>query len=177
MPVCNGFVRFIFGATPADLLMASMAAEPFWSHILAHINTTSLNIITARKRSLGQGNIFTPVCHSVHRGVCLSACWDTTPQTRHSPRPGTTSPDQAPPPRPGTPPTRHIPPGAGIPPGVDPPRRACWEIRSTCGHYASWNAILFSESFTRWFGCEVERAMSSPPPLSAKKFKWIDFSS
>ena len=24
--------------------------------------------ITARKRSLGQGNIFTPVCHSVHRG-------------------------------------------------------------------------------------------------------------
>ena len=32
------------------------------------------DIITARKRSLGQGNIFTPVCHSVHRGrgVCLS---------------------------------------------------------------------------------------------------------
>ena len=29
-------------------------------------------IITARKRSLGQGNIFTPVCHSVHKGrVCL----------------------------------------------------------------------------------------------------------
>ena len=28
-------------------------------------------IITARKRSLGQGNMFTPVCHSVHRGVCL----------------------------------------------------------------------------------------------------------
>ena len=25
-------------------------------------------IITARKRSLGQGNIFAPVCHSVHRG-------------------------------------------------------------------------------------------------------------
>ena len=25
-------------------------------------------IFTARKRSLGQGNIFTPVCHSVHRG-------------------------------------------------------------------------------------------------------------
>ena len=25
-------------------------------------------IITARKRSLGQGNIFTPVCHSVHGG-------------------------------------------------------------------------------------------------------------
>ena len=24
-------------------------------------------VITARKRSLGQGNVFTPVCHSVHR--------------------------------------------------------------------------------------------------------------
>ena len=28
-------------------------------------------VITARKRSLGQGNIFTPVCHSVHRGACI----------------------------------------------------------------------------------------------------------
>ena len=27
-----------------------------------------LHFITARKRSLGQGNVFTPVCHSVHRG-------------------------------------------------------------------------------------------------------------
>ena len=26
-------------------------------------------MITARKRSLGQGNIFAPVCHSVHGGV------------------------------------------------------------------------------------------------------------
>ena len=25
-------------------------------------------IFTARKGSLGQGNVFTPVCHSVHRG-------------------------------------------------------------------------------------------------------------
>ena len=36
------------------------------------------SIITTRKRNLGQGNIFAPVCHSVHRGgVCsrgLSAC-------------------------------------------------------------------------------------------------------
>ena len=28
----------------------------------------SISLVTARKRSLGQGNIFTPVCHSVHRG-------------------------------------------------------------------------------------------------------------
>ena len=35
------------------------------------------------QRSCGQGNIFTPVCHSFCSqgggGVCLSACWDTTP--------------------------------------------------------------------------------------------------
>ena len=29
-------------------------------------------IFTARKRSLGQGNIFTPVCHSVHREGCVT---------------------------------------------------------------------------------------------------------
>ena len=29
------------------------------------------HIFTARKRSLGQGNIFAPVCHSVHGGGCL----------------------------------------------------------------------------------------------------------
>ena len=29
---------------------------------------------------LGQGYVFTGVCDSVHGGgVCLSACWDTTP--------------------------------------------------------------------------------------------------
>ena len=37
--------------------------------------------------------LFTPVCHSVHRGVCLCACWDTLPRadipwTRHTLPPG-----------------------------------------------------------------------------------------
>ena len=37
---------------------------------------------------LGQGNIFTDVCDSVRRGVCLSACWDTPlPGTRQAPPP------------------------------------------------------------------------------------------
>ena len=35
----------------------------------AHFNVLC---ITARKRSLGQGNVFTLVCHSVHGGVSLS---------------------------------------------------------------------------------------------------------
>ena len=64
---------------------------------------------------LGQGYIFTGVCDSFHRGVCLSACWDTIPQT---PRDQATQ-DQAPP---GTrhpqPPTL---PGAGTPDQAHPP--------------------------------------------------------
>ena len=34
-------------------------------------------MITARKRSLGQGNIFAPVCHSVHGGG--GSAWAGTP--------------------------------------------------------------------------------------------------
>ena len=53
------------------------------------VNCTE-TIFTTRKRSLGQGNVFIPVCDSVHRrGVCLIACWDTpswadTPLGKHS---------------------------------------------------------------------------------------------
>ena len=36
------------------------------------ISKVFCSVITARKRSLGQGNNFTPVCHSVHRGGYLS---------------------------------------------------------------------------------------------------------
>ena len=76
-----------------------------------------LRIFTAHKRSLGQGNIFSSVCQEFcsQGGVCLSACWDTTP------------------------------PGSRHPPRADTPlHSACWEIRSTSGRYASyWNAIFF----------------------------------
>ena len=59
-------------------------------------------LVTARKRSLGQGNIFTSVCQEFcSQGVvCLSACWDTTPLPPSS---------------------RHPPPGPGTPPGPDTP--------------------------------------------------------
>ena len=69
-------------------------------------------------------------------GVCLSACWDTTPprarhppRTRHPPGPGTPQ-DQATPPRPAPPGTRHPPPADGY----------------CCGRYASyWNAFLLKQ--------------------------------
>ena len=64
------------------------------------------------------------VSHSVHRGGCLSACWDTTPPEQAPP------PDQAPPRtrpllEPGTPqaqaPQGQAPPGTRHPPGPDTP--------------------------------------------------------
>ena len=65
------------------------------------------NVITARKRSLGQGYIFTGICHSVNRGVCLSACWDTPPLPgRHPPARETPLPRRPPLPRTLLPPRR-----------------------------------------------------------------------
>ena len=67
------------------------------------------------QRSCGQGNIFAPVCHSVHGGgVYLGACWDSThPQSRHPPE--QTRPWEQTPPRSRHPQSRH-------PPRADPPR-------------------------------------------------------
>ena len=53
-------------------------------------------------------------CLSVHRGVCLSECWDTTP-------PGPGIPHDQAPPNQATPRTRH-PLGPGIPRDQAPPR-------------------------------------------------------
>ena len=82
-------------------------------------------IITARKRSLGQGNIFTPVGHSVHRGG--SPIKETPLGRRHPPagRPpweGGTLPAGRPPWDGGIPPGRETP-GKEAPPAGRPPRR------------------------------------------------------
>ena len=45
----------------------------FYCKVIPNILTSKLFVITSRKRSLGQGNIFTPVCHSVHKGACVVA--------------------------------------------------------------------------------------------------------
>ena len=72
------------------------------------------------QRSCGQGNIFTPVCHSVHGGVCLSACWDTTPQEQTPSLGADTPPGSDTPPRADpleqTPPWNRPPLGADTPP-------------------------------------------------------------
>ena len=54
---------------------------------------------------LVQGYVFTGMCDSVQEGVCLSACWDTPPGSRH--------------------PLEQTPPGADIPQSRHTPRRTC----------------------------------------------------
>ena len=91
------------------------------------------------QRSCGQGNIFTPVCHSVHRGGFLPQCMlgYQPPRTTQNPPPGTTPPGPHPPgttpprtrhpPVPDPPPPRTRPP----PPGTTPPYP--WD------HTTPWN--------------------------------------
>ena len=77
-------------------------------------------IFTARKRSLGQGNVFTPVCHSVNgRGVYPNMQWaGVYPRIQC----GRGVCDQ------------------GVTRGYTPPP----PVRSTSGRYASyWNTFLF----------------------------------
>ena len=89
--------------------------------------TQDTSIFTARKRSLGQGNIFAPVCHSVYGG---GSTWVGTPQAGIPPWAGT-PPRQVHLPWPGT------PPWSGTPPATHA------GIRSTSGRYTSyWNAFL-----------------------------------
>ena len=95
-------------------------------------------LITARKRSLGQGNLFTPVCHSVHRGRgSAQTPWMQTP-------PGCRAPELSRSPKLGRPPRCRPTRSWAEPPDADP------LLRSTSGRYASyWNAYLLYLSLCR----------------------------
>ena len=98
---------------------------------------------------LPQGNVFTPVCHSVHRGaVCLSAGWDT-----HIP--------WADPPRADTPLGRHPlgrhplgrhplgrHPRADTPLGTPPSQTPPGQILPSRRYASYWNAFLLNLCFT-----------------------------
>ena len=85
------------------------------------------------QRSCGQGNIITPVCHSVHRGVSASVHAGIPHPSRAD-----TPPEQTPLPRAHTPGSR--------PPRADTPREADSGIWSMSGRYASyWNAFLLNK--------------------------------
>ena len=72
-----GFLDITSGVTPADLLVGkaisihALAYKHWWdwssgSSVALPHNTGILFFLTARKRNLGQGHIFTHVCPSVH---------------------------------------------------------------------------------------------------------------
>ena len=73
----------------------------------------NLDMLLPAATKLGQGNVFTGICDSVHRGGCLPQCMlgcQTTPPRPGTPLlgadppgPGTPPPDQTPPPRKQTP--------------------------------------------------------------------------
>ena len=97
---------------------------------------------------LGQGNVFTGVCDSVHRGGSLPQCilgYTLPPQADP---PGVDTPPGADTPLEQTPPRSRHPPGADTPradttPEQTPPPEADSGIRSTSGRYASyWDAFL-----------------------------------
>ena len=132
-------------------------------------------LVTAR--IVCESYVFTGVCLSTE-GVCLSPCWDTT--TPRGRPPQEADPPRSRPPQKETPHSKKKfpPPGPhergkfrGIRSSPPPPQRACWEIRSTRGRYASyWNAILLQFTCTlnnlpvvgtyndyRHFTCTVKR--------------------
>ena len=78
-------------------------------------------------------------CLSVHRGVCLSACWDTTPRG-----PGTTTPS---------------PPGPGIPPEQTPPLEMATAADGT--HPTGMHSCL---NFMQFFGNFWQNCRLAPPP-------------
>ena len=126
------------------------------------------------QRSCGQGNIFAPVCHSVHRGASASVHagiplpqstppWEHTPPSPRADTPQEQTPPQSRHPREQTPQSRH-PPGIRHPPGSrhppeqtpllwsrqPPPPKADSGIRSMSGRYTSyWNAFLFVINFNK----------------------------
>ena len=109
------------------------------------LSCLSFTLCYRPQRSCGQGNIFAPVCHSVHSGgLCLGACWDTTPpppEQTHTPwsrHPPDTPRDQTPSEQ--TPPRSRHP----LPEADTPPKEADSGIRSMNSRYASyWNTFLF----------------------------------
>ena len=105
---------------PDGMAVVTAASRQYLALSYWSVKSLVCELITARKRSLGQGNIFSIVCQefcsqggsaSVHAGI-------PPPPTRHIPLEQTPPPDQAPPG--ADTPSRH-PPGPGTPRADTPP--------------------------------------------------------
>ena len=110
------------------------------------------------QRSCGQGNIFTLVCHSVHRGVSASVHagiphppgadtpWEQTPPGAVTPTGADTplaadTPRQQTPPWQQTPPRSRHPPRADNPPEQTPPPPRSRHLRSRLRHTVNERAV------------------------------------
>ena len=131
---------------------------------------------------LGQGYVFTGVCDSVHGGgVCLSACWDTTPplgadtpQSRHPlrsrhPRRSRHPPPGADTPQADTPGSRHPqsrhPQGSRAPPRADTPQEQTPPSAEHAGRYgqcAGGTHPTGMQSCLEWFFCQSRSVFAAP---------------
>ena len=116
--LCNGSKRSPIGLAK-NWNPVGNTLDSYTGNIYLSLKNHEFNRLLPPAMKLGQGNIFTGVCDSVHRGVSLSACWDTTIPL-HQDQAGTLPPGtrQAPPPpgsgrypSPSTSQTRQAPPG------------------------------------------------------------------
>ena len=113
--------------------IVSQRAGPPRSTLSSHLESPLTPCYRPQTR-LWEGYVFTGVCDSVHRGVCLIECWDTppgpetgTPRSRHPIGPEAVTPPADTPPRARG---RH-PSGTR---GRHPPRSsACWRYGQQAG--------------------------------------------
>ena len=93
-------------------------SEAFQQLYFAKIQQSNIRHLYRPQRSWGKV-MFSQACVILFTGgVCLSACWDTTPRTRH-PLPQEQTPQGTPPP--GVDPPEWTPWEQTSPPGADPP--------------------------------------------------------
>ena len=102
-----------------------------------------------RKRSLGQGHVFTPVCECVDRLVSARLhAGIHTPPPRQTPTPW------------AEPPVPHT--------------HEYYEIRSTSGRYASyWNAFLFIKLYYLWRQSRQD-SLNTCDPWVGSLLRWFD---
>ena len=115
------------------------------------------NLLPAATK-LGQGNVFTGVCDSVHRRGCLPqcmlGCW-TPPWTRHPP---TRHPPGSRPPSPGSRPPRADPPppGPGPPPDqAQHPPSPLPPVRKQTPAYGQWAAGTHPTGMHSCYSCDL----------------------
>ena len=67
------------GSVPLKILLYTGIMVQLWRRSAWHFLELG-RVVTSRKRSLGQGSIFTSVCHSFCHVTC-DACWEANPPT------------------------------------------------------------------------------------------------